>query len=82
MENFKILKTLGTGSFSEVFKVLRISDNKEYAMKNQVSIMLQRDGFEKSLKIVNETILEKQYSSTQTYWKVFKEELINQNKDE
>jgi NIMA (never in mitosis gene a)-related kinase 1/4/5 len=33
MENFKILKTLGTGSFSEVFKVLRISDNKEYAMK-------------------------------------------------
>ena len=56
--------------------------SKEYAMKNQVSIMLQRDGFEKSLKIVNETILEKQYSSTQTYWKVFKEELINQNKDE
>jgi hypothetical protein len=56
--------------------------SKEYAMKNQVSIMLQRDGFEKSLKIVNETILEKQYSSTQTYWKVFKEELINQNKDD
>ena len=56
--------------------------SKEYAMKNQVSIMLQRDGFEKSLKIVNETILEKQYSSTQTYWKVFKEELLNQNTDE
>jgi len=55
---------------------------KEHAMKNQVSRMLQRDGFEKSLKIVNETILEKQYSSTQAYWKVFKEELINQNKDE
>ena len=33
MENFKILKTLGTGSFSEVYKVLRISENKEYAMK-------------------------------------------------
>tara|TARA_R110002050_G_scaffold68076_1_gene147634 strand:+ start:1119 stop:1307 length:189 start_codon:yes stop_codon:yes gene_type:complete len=56
--------------------------SEEYAMKNQVSIMLQRDGFEKSLKIVNETILEKQYSSTQTYWKVFKEELINQSKED
>ena len=33
MENFKILKTLGSGSFSEVYKVLRLSDNKEYAMK-------------------------------------------------
>lgn len=59
-----------------------ISELTNYAMKNQVSIMLQRDGFEKSLKIVNETILEKQYSSTQTYWKAFKEELIKQNKDE
>ena len=60
--------------------------SKEYAMKNQVSIMLQRDGFEKSLKIVNETILEKQYSSTQTYWKHLKLiEIVrnyNQNKDE
>lgn len=43
--------------------------------------MLQREGFEKSLQIVNDTILEKQYSSTQTYWKLFREELIKQNKD-
>jgi NIMA (never in mitosis gene a)-related kinase len=33
MENFEIIKKLGTGSFSEVFKVLRISDGLEYAMK-------------------------------------------------
>ena len=51
-------------------------------MENQVSIMLQREGFKKALQIVNDTILEKQYSSTQTYWKEFKEELINQNNNE
>ena len=56
--------------------------SKDIALKRQVSIMLQREGFEKSLQIVNDTILEKQYSSTQTYWKLFKEELLNQNKDE
>ncbi len=56
--------------------------SKEYAMKNQVSIMLQREGFEKALQIVNDTIREKQFSSTQTYWKEFKEELIKQNKYE
>lgn len=50
--------------------------SKDIALKRQVSIMLQREGFEKSLQIVNDTILEKQYSSTQTYWKLFKEELI------
>ena len=56
--------------------------SKDIALKRQVSIMLQREGFEKSLQIVNDTILEKQYNSTQTYWKLFKEELLNQNKDE
>ena len=56
--------------------------SKEYTMKNQVSIMLQREGFKKALQIVNDTILEKQHSSTQTYWKEFKEELLNQNKNE
>lgn len=56
--------------------------SKDIALKRQVSIMLQREGFEKSLQIVNDTILEKQYSSTQTYWKLFREELIKQNKDE
>ena len=56
--------------------------SKDIALKRQVSIMLQREGFEKSLQIVNDTILEKEFSSTQEYWKEFKEELLNQNKDE
>jgi len=33
MHNFEIISKLGTGSFSEVFKVKRIEDNSEYAMK-------------------------------------------------
>ena len=33
MHNFEIISKLGTGSFSEVFKVKRIEDNVEYAMK-------------------------------------------------
>ena len=56
--------------------------SKDIALKRQVSIMLQRDGFKKVFQIVNDTILEKQYSSTQEYWKLFREELINQKKDE
>jgi|SaaInlStandDraft_7_1057024.scaffolds.fasta_scaffold233414_2 hypothetical protein len=59
-----------------------MSKRKLSPMENQVSIMLQREGFKKALQIVNDTILEKQYSSTQTYWKEFKEELINQNNNE
>jgi len=57
-------------------------DLKYLALSRHVSRMLADVGFEKLLKEVNNTILEKQYSSTQTYWKHFKEELINQNKDE
>jgi hypothetical protein len=56
--------------------------SKNIALQRQVSIMLQREGFKKALQIVNDIILEKQYSSTQTYWKEFKKELLNQNKDE
>ena len=56
--------------------------SEDIALKRQVSIMLQREGFEKSLQIVNDAILEKEFSSTQEYWKEFKEELLNQNKDE
>lgn len=33
ISNFNILKKLGEGSFSEVFRVIRKSDNAEYAMK-------------------------------------------------
>ena len=33
MDNFKIIQTLGSGTFSKVIKVHRISDSREYAMK-------------------------------------------------
>jgi len=33
MKNFKILNKLGAGAFSEVFKVRRLDDNLEYALK-------------------------------------------------
>lgn len=33
IKDFVIIKKLGSGSFSEVFKVKRVSDNTEYAMK-------------------------------------------------
>ena len=56
--------------------------SKNIALQRHVSRMLADVGFDKLLKAVNDTILEKQYSSTQTYWKEFKEELLNQNKDE
>jgi len=56
--------------------------SKEYAMIEHVSRMLADVGFDKLLREVDNTILEKQYSSTQTYWKEFKEELLKQKKDE
>ena len=56
--------------------------SKEYAMIEHVSRMLADVGFDKLLREVDNTILEKQYSSTQTYWKEFKKELINQNKED
>ena len=33
MENFEVIKELGSGSFSSVFHVRRIEDGQEYAMK-------------------------------------------------
>ena len=33
MENFEILDTLGQGSYSTVYKVKRLSDKRNYAMK-------------------------------------------------
>ena len=47
-----------------------------------VSRMLSRVGYDKLLDDVNKTILEKEFSSTQEYWRLFREELINQKKDE
>lgn len=32
-DDFSVLAKLGTGSYGEVLKVRRISDNQEYAMK-------------------------------------------------
>jgi NIMA (never in mitosis gene a)-related kinase len=33
LQDFAILCKLGTGSYSEVYRVRRLSDNKEYALK-------------------------------------------------
>ena len=33
IKDFQILQKLGSGSFSDVFKVKRLSDNEDYAMK-------------------------------------------------
>lgn len=33
MRDFKVLHKLGEGAFSVVYKVCRLSDNKEYALK-------------------------------------------------
>ena len=49
MENFEIIKKLGTGSFSEVFKVLRISDGLEYAMKKVKLEKLSKKDWENAL---------------------------------
>jgi hypothetical protein len=46
---------------NEIFKAKQLVDNY---------------GYDKSLEIVNETIIEKMYSSTQTFWKSVKEQLI------
>lgn len=49
MENFEIIKKLGTGSFSEVFRVLRISDGIEYAMKKVSLDKLSKKDWENAL---------------------------------
>ena len=33
LKDFKIVKKLGEGAFSIVYKVTRLSDNQEYALK-------------------------------------------------
>lgn len=42
MEDFEIISKLGTGSFSNVYKVRRRSDNIIYAMK-KVNLFMQDD---------------------------------------
>jgi NIMA (never in mitosis gene a)-related kinase 1/4/5 len=34
-------KSIGTGSFSEVYRVRRISDNREYALKKVISLIIR-----------------------------------------
>ena len=38
MADFAILSKLGTGSYSDVYRVKRLSDNKEYALKKVFNI--------------------------------------------
>lgn len=33
MDNFQVLDTLGSGTYSKVYKVKRLSDQRNYAMK-------------------------------------------------
>ena len=39
MADFAILSKLGTGSYSDVYRVKRLSDNKEYALKKVFNIV-------------------------------------------
>ena len=57
-------------------------DSKYPELPRTVSRMLSRVGYSKLLDNVNKTILEKEFSSTQEYWRLFREELIKQNKDD
>ena len=49
MENFEVLKTLGSGSFSTVYKVKRLTDGVEYAMKKVKLSALNRREKENAL---------------------------------
>ena len=49
LKDFEVIKLLGKGSFSEVFKVKRISDGQEYAMKKVKFEMLKKKDWENAL---------------------------------
>ena len=49
MENFEIIKQLGSGSFSTVYRVRRIADMTEYAMKKVKLSALSRHEKENAL---------------------------------
>lgn len=41
MKNFKVLNEIGKGAFSEVYKVMRISDGLIYAIKKVILLTLR-----------------------------------------
>ena len=49
LQDFEILQKLGAGQFSEVFRVKRISDQEEYAMKKVKLMALSHREKENSL---------------------------------
>jgi len=49
MENFEVLKELGSGTFSKVYQVKRIADNEIYAMKKVKLANLSRKEKENAL---------------------------------
>jgi NIMA (never in mitosis gene a)-related kinase len=49
MDNFEVTKTLGSGSFSTVYKVKRLTDGVEYAMKKVKLSALNRREKENAL---------------------------------
>ena len=49
MENFEIIKELGSGTFSKVFQVRRIADKEIYAMKKVKLTTLSRKEKENAL---------------------------------
>lgn len=53
IKDFKILSKLGEGSFSQVFKVKRLSDGLEYAMKKVKMGMLKEKEKQNALNEVN-----------------------------
>ena len=52
MENFEVIKQLGSGSFSTVYKVKRLTDGVEYAMKKVKLSALNRKEKENALNEV------------------------------
>ena len=52
MENFEVIKQLGSGSFSTVHKVKRLTDGVEYAMKKVKLSALNRKEKENALNEV------------------------------
>ena len=51
MQNFEIVNTLGEGTYSTVYKVMRLSDQKLYAMKQ---VKMTRLDEEDKLAALNE----------------------------
>ena len=49
MENFEIIKELGSGTFSKVYQVKRIADKEIYAMKKVKLTTLSRKEKENAL---------------------------------